>query len=140
MKCVSISKEILQTLYALNLYLTFFGNFRKYTYEIIRSQHGDALVEEANRRLAAIPRYPGLKIFSNGLHARLTADEYRNLMKVMVFVVDDLYNEDNNEIDNFVNNNDLTELYVKWNEMYILSRSEEFSESDLIKFKVSDKE
>jgi hypothetical protein len=110
-----------------------------YTYEIIRLQHGDALVEEANRRLAAIPRYPGLKIFSNGLHARLTADEYRNLMKVMVFVVDDLYNENNNEIDNFVNNNDLTELYVKWNEMYILSRSEEFSESDLIKFKVSDK-
>jgi hypothetical protein len=28
--------------------------------------------------------------------------------------------------------------YMKsWNEMYILSRSEEFSESDLVKFKVS---
>jgi hypothetical protein len=108
-----------------------------FTYEILKLQHGEMLVDEVNRRLAAIPRFSDLKIFSNGLHARLTASEYRNLMKVMLFVVDNLYDENEDGIDNFVDNDDLTELYEKWNEMYILSRYEEFSESDLKKFEVS---
>ena len=58
-------------------------------------------------------------------------------MKVMLFVVDNLYDENEDGINNFVDNDDLTELYEKWNEMYILSRYEEFSESDLKKFEVS---
>ena len=97
------------------------------------------LVEEVDRHLSAIPRYPGLKIFANGLQsiARLTANEYRSLMKVMLFVIDNLYVGNDKEVENFVSNNNLAILYEKWNEMYILSRSEEFSESDLLKFKVS---
>lgn len=117
------------------------GLFRyqiEYTYELLRLQHGNALVGEIDYHLAAIPRYPGLKIFSNGLHsiARLTANEYRSLMKVMVFVIDNLY-VGNKEIENFVSNKNLTILYEKWNKMYILSRLEEFSESDLEELKVS---
>ena len=110
-----------------------------FTYEILKLQHGNMLVDEINRRLAAIPRFPDLKIFSNGLQsiARLTANEYRSLMKVMIFVVDNLYDNENEGVDNFLYNDDLTELYEKWNVMYILSRSEEFSESDLTKFQVS---
>ncbi|RHZ65386.1 hypothetical protein Glove_316g7 [Diversispora epigaea] len=54
--------------------------------------------------------------------SRLTASEYRDMMKIMVFVVDDL------QIEN------LSEVYVKWNEMYLLSRSEKFKESDLENF------
>ena len=61
-------------------------------------------------------------------------------MKVMVFVVDNLYDRNDKEVKNFISNNDLVELYISWNEMYILSRSEEFSESDLVKFKVSKQE
>ena len=95
------------------------------------------LVDEVNCHLVTISRFSDLKIFSNGLHARLTASEYWNLMKVMLFVVDNLYDENEDGIDNFVDNDDLTELYEKWNEMYILSRYEEFSESDLKKFEVS---
>lgn len=118
------------------------GLFRyqiEYTYELLRMQHGNVLVEEIERRFTAIPRYPGLKIFSNGLQsiARLTANEYRCLMKVMVFIVDNLYVGNNKEVENFVSNKNLAKLYEKWNEMYILSRSEEFGESDLVKFKVS---
>jgi len=111
-----------------------------FTCDILKLQHinGNKLVEEVDRRLAAIPRFPGIKIFSNGLQsiARLTANEYRSLMKVMIFVIDNLYDENNNEVDNFVNNDDLAKLYEYWNEMYILSRYEEFSESDLEKFNV----
>src|SRR5256886_17698891 len=118
------------------------GLFRyqiEYTYELLKLQHGNVLVEEVDRRLSAIPRYPGLKIFSNGLQsiARLTANEYRSLMKVMIFVVDNLYDGDNDAIENFVTNDDLTKLYKSWNEMYILSGSEEFSDNDLEKFNVS---
>ncbi|GET56382.1 hypothetical protein GLOIN_2v1783703 [Rhizophagus irregularis DAOM 181602=DAOM 197198] len=106
-----------------------------FTCDILKLQHvnGNKLVD---RRLAAIPRFPAIKIFSNGLQsiARLTANEYRSLMKVMIFVIDNLYDENNNEVDNFVNNDDLVKLYEYWNEMYILSRYEEFSESDLEKF------
>ena len=112
----------------------------EYTYELLRMQHGNVLVEEVEYRLAAIPRYPNLKIFSNGLQsiARLTANEYRSLMKVMVFIVDNLYAGNDIGVENFISNKNLAKLYEKRNEMYILSRSEEFSESDLIKFKVSD--
>jgi len=117
------------------------GLFRyqvEFTCEILKLQHSSVLVDELNYRLSEIPRYQDLKIFSNGLQiARLTANEYRNLMKVMVFVVDNLYGKNDKAVNNFISNNDLVKLYVSWNEMYILSRSEEFSESDLVKFKVS---
>src|SRR5437763_1961214 len=118
------------------------GLFRyqiEYTYELLKLQYGNVLVEEVDCRLSAISHYPGLKIFTNGLQsiARLTANEYRSLMKVMLFVIDNLYVGNDKEVENFVSNNNLAILYEKWNEMYILSRSEEFSESDLLKFKVS---
>ncbi len=90
-----------------------------FTREILKSQHnnGNILVDKIDRRLAAIPRFPDLKIFSNGLQsiARLTANEYRSLMKVMIFVVDNLYDGDNDAVENFVTNDDLTKLYESWN-------------------------
>ena len=109
------------------------GLFR-YQIEFTRELLSKNLTDEMDHRLAEIPRFPGLKIFNNGILsvARLTANEYRNLMKVMVFVVDNLYNDTGN----FVKNKDLIKLYVAWNEMYIISRYEVFKESDLDKFKV----
>ena len=79
-----------------------------------------------------------MKIFTNGIQsiARLTANEYRNLMKMMIFVVDNLYEDDENA-ENFVKNEDLAKLYETWNEMYVISRYEMFKESDLVKFRVS---
>ena len=74
-----------------------------------------------------IPRHPNLKRFAKGLQsiARLTASEYRDIMKIMVFVVDGLSDKN------------LSEVYVKWNEMYSLSRLEIYKESDLQKFQVN---
>jgi len=109
-----------------------------FTKKLIKAQHESSLVDEMDRRLAEIPRYPGLKIFSNGLQsiARLTANEYRDLMKVMLFVVDNLYSKNTKNIENFIKNKDLAELYKKWINMYMLSRYEIFKESDLDKLKV----
>jgi len=94
-----------------------------FTAELLK---GDRLVDEMNRRIANIPRHPGLKVFKKGLQSlsRLTANEYRDIMKIMVFVVDNLQSEK------------LSEVYVKWNEMYLLSRLETFKESDLQDFQV----
>jgi hypothetical protein len=109
-----------------------------FTKKLIKAQHESSLVDEMDRRLAEIPRYPGLKIFSNGLQsiARLTANEYRDLMKVMIFVMDNLYSKNTKNIENFIKNKDLAELYKKWIDMYMLSRYEIFKESDLDKLKV----
>lgn len=108
------------------------------TLDLLKLQHGNKLVDELNRCLAMIPRYPDLKVFPKGLQsiARLTASEYRSLMKVMIFVIDNLYGKNDKMMEHFINNNNLTMLYECWNKMYILSRSEEFSEQDLAKFKV----
>jgi hypothetical protein len=117
------------------------GLFRyqiEYTRELLKMQHGRSLVDELDRRLAAIPRFPGIKIFANGLQSisRITANEYRNLMKVMIFVVDNLYDANINNIENFTNNKTLVKLYESWNKMYVMSRYEVFKESDLRTFQV----
>ena len=97
-----------------------------YQIEFTKGLLGKPLVDELNRRIAEIPRHPGLKVFTKGIQsiARFTAKEYRDLMKVMVFVVDGLQSKN------------LLEVYEKWNEMYLLSRLEEFKESDLQEFQV----
>ena len=101
-------------------------------------QHGNSLVDEMNHRLVKIPRFNNLKIFKNGLQSisRLIANKYHNLIKVMVFVIDNLYNENTNSIENFIMNTDLAKVYKKWNNMYKISRYEMFKESDLNKFEV----
>ncbi|RHZ64476.1 hypothetical protein Glove_324g4 [Diversispora epigaea] len=84
-----------------------------------------------NNRVKLIPRYKDLKSFPNGfLHlALLTASEYRSLMKIMIFIVDELYEDSGSP--NFIKNNKITEVYLKWNKMYLLSRKENYEESDV---------
>ena len=121
-----------------HLDLSLFHYQIEYTRELLKNMQGNSLLDEMDRRLSRIPRYMSLKIFSCGIQsiARFTADEYRNLMKVMVFVIDNLYNNDIRNIEFFVENTELTILYQEWNEIYLISKYEEFSESDLKKFKV----
>ena len=78
-------------------------------------QYSNSLVDEMDRRLAKIPRFNNLKIFKNRLQSisRLTANEYHDLMKVMVFIIDNLYNENTNSIENFIINIDLVKVYEK---------------------------
>ena len=79
-----------------------------YIWDLLKNQHGKFLVDEIDRWLAEIPRFPELKIFTNRIQLRLTANEYCNLIKVMIFVVDNLYDD----TEDFVKNKDLTKVYV----------------------------
>ena len=67
----------------------------EFTKKLLFETEGRSLVDKMNRRITLIPRHPELKIFSGGLQsiALLTADNYRNIMKVIVFVVDNLHQE-----------------------------------------------
>ena len=109
-----------------------------YIRKIIKVQHGDSLLEKMDHRLVVIPHYPDLKIFSNSLKsiAKLTASKYHNLIKVIIFVVDNLYEKNTKNIENFIKNNNLVELYKKWINMYMLSRYEIFKKSNLDKLRV----
>ena len=51
----------------------------------------------------------------------------------MIFIINNLYIENDKRVENFISNNDLVKLYKSWNKMYIISRSEEFSKDDLNK-------
>ena len=95
----------------------------EFTTELLKQEK---LADNMNQRIAKIPRHSGLKVFKKGVQSlsRLTASEYRDMMKIMMFVVDGLHSKD------------LSEVYVKWNEMYLLSRFENFKESDSQDFQV----
>jgi hypothetical protein len=100
-----------------------------FTYDLLKSRCGHLILDKIDNRLANIPRHSGLKIFKNGIQTANTANEYRNLMKIMIFVLDDL-TEDNDL------NKTLMKVYEDWNNMYLMSRYEEFSEKDLENFEV----
>ncbi|RHZ76423.1 hypothetical protein Glove_197g95 [Diversispora epigaea] len=112
------------------------GQDVKFTQALLQKQDS-SLVNKIDNRLSKIPRFQKFQMFTNGLQSisRMTAKEYRILMKVMVFVVDNLYKENENNVENFIENKKLSEVYAKWNKMYMMSRSEIFTESDLKNFR-----
>ena len=83
-------------------------------------------------RLRQIPRFPGLKLISHlGRLKVVTAADYRHIMKIAIFVLDEIF-EDGNQI----TCTELCELYAKFSKMYIMSRKESFTERDLKIFEV----
>src|SRR5438094_9718137 len=84
----------------------------EYTRQLIKDQHNNSFVNEIDHRLAIISRFSGLKIFSNEIQSivRLTASKYRDLMKVMLFVVDNLYNQNTNNTKDYVENKYLASI------------------------------
>ena len=62
-------------------------------------------------------------------------NKYRDLIKVLIFVIDNLYSNNKQNTEYLIKNKELAKVYEEWNEMYLISRYEKFSESDLEKFK-----
>ncbi|RHZ47345.1 hypothetical protein Glove_585g31 [Diversispora epigaea] len=114
-----------------HLDLGLFQHQLNFTKILINKQCGKSFIDKMNNRVKLIHHYKDLKSFPNGfLHLTLlTASEYRSLMKIMIFIVDELY-EDSGSL-NFIKNNKITEVYLKWNKMYLLSRKENYEKSDV---------
>ena len=111
-----------------------------YTREMLKDLCGQVAVDELDRRLATIPRFPGLKIFKHGLEniKRFTANEYHNMMKIFLFVIEGLVIKYGKIGKNAKKQDDaLVDVYYRWNKMYLFSRKEYFLESELVTYQVS---
>jgi len=114
-----------------------------YTRAMLKDLCGQVAVDELDNRLAMIPRFPGLKIFRNGLEniKRFTADEFRNMMKVFLFVIEGIIVKCHKETMSLNAakrcDEQLVDVYFRWNKMYLFSRKEYFLESDLEQFQVA---
>jgi hypothetical protein len=96
-----------------------------YTKELLYEQCGGQVFQTFEQRLISIPRYRGLKIIKNISDiTRTTADELRNLMKIIIFALDNLY-------DGYkkpgISNKQLCQVYYKFLRMYIATREESFN-------------
>ena len=115
----------------------------EYTRELLKEWCDADGVAEFDDRLGKIPHFPDLKLFKYGLGniKRFTADEFRAMMRQLVFIVDGiiitLHKPDYTVNQAKYMDKQLVQLYVDWNKMYIFSRKDEFTESDLKTFKVS---
>ncbi|CAB5377168.1 unnamed protein product [Rhizophagus irregularis] len=90
---------------------------------------------------------PIMSVMSDGLDLRtddgnikrFTADEFRAMMRQLVFVIDGiiptLHKTDYTKKQAKNIDKQLVQLYVDWNKMYIYSRKDKFTESDLKTFK-----
>ncbi|RHZ76426.1 hypothetical protein Glove_197g18 [Diversispora epigaea] len=114
-----------------HLDLGLFQHQLNFTKILINKQCRKSFIDKMNNCVKLIPCYKDLKSFLNGfLHLTLlTASEYQSLMKIMIFIVDELYEDSGSP--NFIKNNKITEVYLKWNKMYLLSRKENYEESDV---------
>ncbi|KAF0482703.1 zn-finger domain-containing protein [Gigaspora margarita] len=96
--------------------LELFKHQINFTCSLLKEKYGASILDTIDKRLANIPRFPELKNFKNSIQslARITANKYRNLMKVMIFVLNNL------NIGESIQNK-LLKLYKDWNNMYLLN-------------------
>jgi hypothetical protein len=95
-----------------------------YTKELLNEQCGSWAVQTIEQRLTEIPRFHGLKIMKNAFElTRMTANDLRNIMKVIIFVLDDLYETSEQSI----SNKRLCKVFYKFLQMYLVTREESFT-------------
>ena len=114
-----------------------------YTRAMLKDLCGQVAVDELDNHLAMIHQFPRLKIFWNGLEniKHFTADEFRNMMKVFLFVIEGIIVKCHKETMSLNAakwcDEQLVDIYFYWNKMYLFSRKEYFLESDLEQFQVA---
>src|SRR5947199_10066743 len=83
-----------------------------------------------DHKLYAISRHSGLIILKNKLEnvSKFTANDYRNIMKVIIFVIDNLY-ENYNE--SGIPCKSLCDVFYTYLKMYIILQQETFTDLDL---------
>ena len=103
-----------------------------FTQDILKKVGETELLNNFDGRLRQIPRFPGLKLFDKlGQLKVMTAMDYQHVMKIVLFALDDIFDTWNE-----ITCSKLCELYIKFSQMYIMSRQESFTEADLKKFEV----
>src|SRR3954465_7402399 len=102
----------------------------EFTRTYLQQKVNNKAVKEMDHRLCAIPRHPGLIILKNGLEnvSKFTANNYCNIMKVIIFVIDNLY-ENYNESE--IPCKSLCDVFYTYLKMYMVLQQETFTNLDL---------
>lgn len=128
------SATVLDRMHMLDLGITKY--LLEYTREYLQQKVDSKTVNEIDHRLRKIPRYPGLIIFKNGLEniTKFTANDYRNIMKVIIFIIDNLYD---NYKEGGIMCKKLCNVFYKYLKMYMMLRQEMFTDMDLKELEVN---
>lgn len=103
-----------------------------FTLDILKEAGGTELLKNFDDRLRQIPRFPRLKLLSKLDKLKIaTASDYRHLMKVTIFALDDIFDAWNG-----ITCDELCDLYSKFSDMYLMSRKESYTENDVKNFEV----
>ncbi|KAF0369742.1 zn-finger domain-containing protein [Gigaspora margarita] len=113
-----------------HLDLGLFKHQIEFTCTLLKNQMGKSILQILDKRLAQIPRVYNLHIFKYGISniSQFTASNYRDMMKIFVFVLDRLIDS------NLKLNETISSVFVKWNIMYLWTKHDELSDTDLIIF------
>ena len=104
----------------------------EFTQEILKNARGKDLQMIFDDCLRQISRFSGLKLPSKlGQLEVATASDYRHIMKIALFALDDIFSERDE-----ITCSELCDLYSKFNNIYMMSRKESYTESDIKKFEV----
>ncbi|POG63976.1 hypothetical protein GLOIN_2v1807614 [Rhizophagus irregularis DAOM 181602=DAOM 197198] len=118
-----------------------------FTREMIMYQSGNQIITKMDVQLATITPFSGLRILSNGYQqgAKFTGAEMRDVIKIIIFVLDELYtnndiirhrNDTENTSNEFVDCKKLIQCFIKFVKMYITSRKEKINEDELNEFEI----
>ena len=121
--------------------ISLFPYMLDFTRDMIMRQSGNRIITKMDNRLATITPFSGLRILRNGYQqgTRFTGAEMRDVMKIIIFVLDELYTSDDttkHQINDFVDCKKLVQCFMKFVKMYITSRKEKFNEDELNDFEV----
>ena len=108
----------------------------EFTHEYLQQKVNAKAVKEMDHRLCAISRYPGLIILKNGFEnvSKFTANDYCNIMKVIIFVIDNLYRDYK---DGGISCDRLCDVFYIYLKMYMMLYQESFTDMDLEKLQVN---
>ena len=108
----------------------------EFTREYLQQKVSAKAVKVMDHRLCAIPRYPGLIILKNGLEniSKFTANDYRNIMKVIIFVIDNLYE---NYKEGGIPCERLCNVFYLYLTMYMKLRCESYTDMELVELQVN---
>ena len=80
----------------------------EFTQEILKQVGGTELQKVFDERLRQVPRFPGLKLLSKFNQLKvMTAVNYQHIMKIVIFALDNIFEEWNN-----ITCNELCDFYA----------------------------
>ena len=102
----------------------------KFTHTYLQQKVNNKAVKKMDHRLCVILRHPGLIILKNGLEnvLKFIANDYCNIMKIIIFVIDNLY-ENYNEGEILCKS--LCDVFYTYLKMYMVLWQETFTDLDL---------